>query len=101
MFNQGCDQGGIEELKREIMLSPNQQKIVRTLESDRIITTMAQEIPEYILDNNIDIMHVFYEYKRRGGSINTHIGGPKEAILNIRRRNRAQAEISAGGASRP
>jgi hypothetical protein len=64
--------------------------MVRELEDDEVIIEMAKEIPPYIMDNNIDILSMFHEYKKRGGKLHPHIGGPKEAVVNIRRRMRGE-----------
>ena len=58
---------------------------VQALIKDPIITAMASVIPDCVdLEDGNVMQAALGEYRRRGGKISSHIGGPIEAIRAIK-----------------
>lgn len=54
---------------------------VQNLVNDPILGAMAREIPDgFDLETHEFMMGALREYRTRGGEVETHIGGPAEAI---------------------
>jgi len=59
---------------------------VKKLKADPIIQEMAASVPDKFDVTSWDFMiRSLEEYQKRGGTIETHIGGPAEAIEALKR----------------
>ena len=60
--------------------------VVGALMADPIIQTMATEISDGTDLKTFQFIGAAYkEYRRRGGHVQTHVGGPAEAIRRLKR----------------
>lgn len=64
--------------------SPEYAKTIKKLKADPIIQEMAASIPEKFDITSWNFMTRSLDvYKERGGVVETHIGGPAEAIAEL------------------
>ncbi len=66
------------------MRARHYEQVVALLMRDPILVEMAREVPLLAVEKSGFIERAWHEYRRRGGTIKGHLGGPGEAICRLK-----------------